>query len=168
MTDIQKKTAGIAITSLVLGILGLLTIWVCVGVLFAIPAVICGHIGYARVAKSGGALSGSGVALAGLITGYLSIALVPIIGLLMAIAVPSFTNARNKSFENSCKNNLRLIEGAREQYALDNANKMTTDWSQLVGTNGYIKDQPVCKQGGVYTLPATLQEQPSCSIHGKL
>ena len=46
MTDVQKKTAGIAITSLVLGIVGLLTIWLCgLGALCAIPAVICGHIG---------------------------------------------------------------------------------------------------------------------------
>ena len=70
MTDMQKKTAGIAITSLVLGIVGLLTFWLCgLGLLCAIPAVICGHIGYARVKKSGGTLAGGRLAMAGLILG---------------------------------------------------------------------------------------------------
>ena len=89
------------------------------------------------------------------------------VSILSSIAIPSFTNARNKAIENSCKNNLRMIELAREQYALDNANKTATDLTQLVSY--FPKDKtPACKQGGVYALPATLQEQPSCSIHGKL
>ena len=59
MTAQQKKTAGIAITSLVLGIIGLLTFWLLgLGLLCALPAVICGHIGYLRVKISAGALTG--------------------------------------------------------------------------------------------------------------
>jgi len=38
----------------------------------------------------------------------------------------------------------------------------------LVGTNAYIKDPPVCKGGGAYTLPATLAAKAACSIHGTL
>ncbi|MCX7007826.1 MAG: DUF4190 domain-containing protein [Kiritimatiellaeota bacterium] len=170
MTEQQKKTAGIAITSLVLGILGLLTIWFCgIGALFAIPAVICGHIGYSRVRKSSGALAGEGVAMAGLITGYVGIGLlVTVIPLLTAIAVPSFMNARTKSMSSSCQNNLRLLDGARQQYALDNSNAVATSMTQLVGTNAYIKYTPVCKGGGTYTLPAKLEDKPACSVHGKL
>jgi competence protein ComGC len=170
MTEQQKKTAGIAITSLVLGILGLLTVWFCgIGGLFAIPAVICGHIGYSRVRKSAGALGGEGVAMAGLITGYIGIGLlVTVIPLLAAIAVPSFVNARNKSMEVSCKNNLRLLEGATQQYALDNSNAVPTSLTQLVGPNAYIKTTPVCIKGGTYTLPAKLDDKPACSLHGKL
>ena len=172
MTDVQKKTAGIAITSLVLGIVGLLTIWLCgLGVLCAIPAVICGHIGYARVKQSAGALAGRGLAMAGLIMGYLSIgllvAIIPI-SLLAAIAVPSFVNARNKSIESSCKNNLRLLDGAMQQYALDNGNALAPGMTALVGTNAYIRETPVCKGGGVYTLPGRLSDGTTCSIHGSL
>ena len=172
MTDVQKKTAGIAITSLVLGIVGLLTIWLCgLGALCAIPAVICGHIGYARVTKSGGALAGRGLALAGLITGYISIALlvaiIPI-SLLSAIAIPSFMQARDTSMRQSCINNLRLLDGAMQQYALDNSNGLASSMTQLVGTNAYIKDLPVCRGGGAYTLPASLDGQTSCSVHGTL
>jgi competence protein ComGC len=169
MTDVQQKTAGIAITSLVLGIVGLLTIWLCgIGVLCAIPAVICGHIGYARVKKSAGALAGDGLALAGLITGYISIGLlVTIIPIQMAIAIPAFMNARAKALEASCQNNLRMIEAARTQYALDH-NGAAPAWAQLIGTKGYFQQPPVCKQGGVYSLPAKLDDKPSCSVHGPL
>jgi prepilin-type N-terminal cleavage/methylation domain-containing protein len=93
---------------------------------------------------------------------------VAIIALLAAIAVPSFMSARTKSMQSSCLNNLRLIDGAMQQYALDYSNTVATTMAQLVGTNGYIKDTPVCKAGGAYTLPATLAVKTSCSVHGTL
>lgn len=90
---------------------------------------------------------------------------VAIIGLLAAIAVPSFINARSKSIQNSCYNNLRLIDGAKDQYALDHSNTAPSALSDLVGTNAYIKATPECKSAGSYTLNA-LGTKPSCSIHG--
>ena len=93
---------------------------------------------------------------------------VAIIALLAAIAVPSFMNARTKSMQSSCFNNLRLIDGAVQQYALDNSNALVASLDLLVGTNAYIKDPPVCKGGGAYTLPATLAAKAACSIHGTL
>jgi hypothetical protein len=41
----------------------------------AIPAVICGHVARAKIRKSGGALSGMGIATAGLILGYIALVL---------------------------------------------------------------------------------------------
>ena len=93
---------------------------------------------------------------------------VAIIGLLAAIAIPMFLSASSKTQQNDCLNNLRLIDGAVQQYALDNTNALATDMSQLVGTNGYIKATPVCFAGGTYTLPAALSAKTSCSIHGSL
>ena len=93
---------------------------------------------------------------------------VAIIALLAAIAVPSFMNARSKSMQSSCQNNLRLIDGAMQQFALDYSNTLATAMTQLVGTNAYIKDTPVCKGGGSYTLPANLGAKTSCSVHGTL
>ena len=93
---------------------------------------------------------------------------VAIIALLAAIAVPSFMNARTKSMQSSCQNNLRLIDGAVQQYALDNSNALAGTMAVLVGTNAYIKDTPACKGGGAYTLPANLGAKTSCSVHGTL
>jgi prepilin-type N-terminal cleavage/methylation domain-containing protein len=88
---------------------------------------------------------------------------VAIIGLLAAIAVPSFISARTKSIQNTCINNLRLIDGAKDQYALDHSNAAPAALADLVGTNAYIKDTPTCKGGGSYTLNA-LGVHASCSL----
>jgi prepilin-type N-terminal cleavage/methylation domain-containing protein len=45
---------------------------------------------------------------------------VAIIGLLAAIAIPNFVQARKTSQTNACINNLRQIDGAKQQWALDN------------------------------------------------
>src|ERR1700749_3519316 len=44
---------------------------------------------------------------------------VAIIGLLAAIAIPNFVRARSTSQQNACINNLRLIDAAQQQYALE-------------------------------------------------
>ena len=53
---------------------------------------------------------------------------VAIIGLLAAIAIPNFVRARAASQQNGCINNLRQIDGAKQQILLeqgDNANRQT-------------------------------------------
>jgi len=66
-----SRTAPTAIWSLVLAILSFPF-----GSLFsAIPAVICGHIARSKIRKSGGALGGKGIAIAGLILGYIALVL---------------------------------------------------------------------------------------------
>ena len=45
---------------------------------------------------------------------------VAIIGLLAAIAIPNFVKARETAQKNACINNLRQIDGAKEQWALEN------------------------------------------------
>ena len=44
---------------------------------------------------------------------------VAIIGLLAAIAIPNFVRARTTSQQNACINNLRLIDSAKQQWALE-------------------------------------------------
>ena len=82
---------------------------------------------------------------------------VAIIGLLAMIAIPSFMRARTTSQMNGCINNLRQIEAAKDQYALENglsnkanitANGAVDDvavFSNLVSfERGYIKQWPLC------------------------
>lgn len=62
----HPKTSGLAVASLVLGILGF-----CTGVT-GIAAVICGHMALSRIKKAAGTLTGSGLAIGGLATGYIT------------------------------------------------------------------------------------------------
>jgi hypothetical protein len=88
-----SKTSAAAIWSLVLGILSLL----CFTLFTGIPAIICGHIARSNVKNSRGALSGEGMALAGLILGYIGTFIVTF-GVLAAIAIPNFIAYRDKAF----------------------------------------------------------------------
>ena len=68
-TSCTPRTAPIAIVSLVLAILS----FFCGAFLTAIPAIVCGHVAWSAIKKSGGALHGKGIAIAGLILGYVAI-----------------------------------------------------------------------------------------------
>ncbi|MDD5704284.1 MAG: prepilin-type N-terminal cleavage/methylation domain-containing protein [Kiritimatiellae bacterium] len=82
-----------------------------------------------------------------------------IIGLLAAIAIPNFLKARNQSIMNACIDNLRVIEGAKELYAMENDNDAPTDLATLVPA--YIKHTPECRAGGAYDI-GSMEEDPTC------
>ena len=79
------QNSGTAIASLVLGCLAFLTCG-----LTSIPAVICGHIALSQISKAAGRLTGNGMAIAGLITGYLTCVLLVMSPILAGIALPVF------------------------------------------------------------------------------
>lgn len=65
------RNSGLAIASMVCGIAGYLTCYF-VGIL-GIPAVICGHMALSQIQNSHEPVAGRGMAIAGLILGYLGI-----------------------------------------------------------------------------------------------
>jgi hypothetical protein len=67
---VQPPTSGLAVTSLVMGIIGILGGWCLLGIP-CVLAVICGHAGLA--ATNGNARSGRGLAVAGLVMGYICV-----------------------------------------------------------------------------------------------
>ena len=160
----QPKTPALAIWSLVLGILSLM----CFSIFAAIPGVICGHMAYSRIKRSTGTLTGEGLAIAGLITGYIGIVLaVMIIPLMLGIAIPNFVRARDMAQTNVCINNLRQIDAAKQQWALEN-NKKGTDTPTQSDLVRYISSKgqfPVCPNRGTYTI-GPVDEPPTCSIAG--
>lgn len=157
------RTSPLAIWSLVLSLLGFVLL--CIGPFFAIPGVICGHLAHSRIKRSGGTLEGHGLALGGLITGYVVIALsVVAIPMMAAIAIPNFVKARSTAQRNACINNLRQIDAAKEQWSLEekkDAGAIPTeaDLKSYFGEDGL----PMCPAKGSYTLKP-LGELPVCSI----
>lgn len=90
---------------------------------------------------------------------------VAIIGLLAAIAIPNFVKARKRAQTNGCINNLRQIDGAKEQWALENK-KTTNDTVEETDIDSYMKKQPLCPATGLntsYTYGA-IGTDPTCSI----
>jgi prepilin-type N-terminal cleavage/methylation domain-containing protein len=99
---------------------------------------------------------------------------VAIIGLLAAIAIPNFIRARTTSQQNACINNLRQLDGAKQQWALERkASQNTTPVSSDIqpylgrGVNGTL---PTCPSDSSSTFTvsytiANLNTAPSCRIN---
>lgn len=80
---VPEKNSGLAIASLVCGIASFLLL-----LLTGIPAIICGHMALGKIKKSQGSLGGRGMAITGLILGYVSILLTLVVAALAALATP--------------------------------------------------------------------------------
>jgi len=82
----------------------------------------------------------------------------------VAVALPSFIRARNTPSAASCINFLRQLDGAKQQWALEN-HKATNDAPSWPEITPYLKNPAVCPHGGTYTL-GRVSELPKCSIGG--
>lgn len=160
---VQPKPPGVAVASLVLGILS----FVCLGPFGSIPAVICGHVAQGKIKAAAGTLGGYGIALAGLITGYVNLALsVLLIPLYLAIAIPAFSGARDAAMTNACINNLRIIDSAKDQWSIVK-NRPMGETPREHDLYEYFREGalPTCPKGGAYTL-GPVGEPPTCSVPG--
>src|SRR3954454_12546550 len=96
---------------------------------------------------------------------------VAIIALLAAIAVPGFLRARKRSQASRIINDLRLIDSAVDQYAIEN-NKasgqavLTADWTNYLkkGTNLYVTGKDIL--GNDYG-PQTVDSLPKVPTNTK-
>ena len=102
---------------------------------------------------------------------------VAIIGILIAIAIPSFFRAREVSRSRACQSNLVQIDGAKQQYGTENnvAFDHGVTWAELTEApedapegHVYLRNIPVCPVAGDtpgYEL-GNLNEMPSCDVDG--
>jgi len=93
---------------------------------------------------------------------------VAIIGLLAAIAIPNFVKARTTSQQNACINNLRQLDGAVQQYALENKLSSGSSWATS-NLKPYIKldsnsNIPACPASGTYDATGVVSNAPKCSL----
>ena len=104
----DAKTSGLAVASLILGILFLIFP-------AAILAIILGHISRSQIRDSAGRIKGAGMALAGLILGYAGVAVIPIL-IIAAIAIPNLLRSKMAANEASAVGSLRTLYVAATTY----------------------------------------------------
>lgn len=93
---------------------------------------------------------------------------VVIIGVILNIAAPNMVRARERTRSRACVSNLRRIDGAKEQWAMDTrarAGATGPAMTLLVGPARYIKANPVCPSNGSYTIN-NLGTHPACNTAG--
>lgn len=93
---------------------------------------------------------------------------VAIIGLLAAIAIPNFVKARANSQASACINNLRQLDAACNEWALEKGKTTTQTFTLSTDLTPYIKMNaassiPPCPAGGTYVLSA-VGTSPTCSL----
>ncbi|HTV63766.1 MAG TPA: DUF4190 domain-containing protein [Verrucomicrobiae bacterium] len=113
---IPAKTSALAITSLVLGILGLFSCGVT-----AFIGLILGIIAMVKVQSSGGKLKGFGLALAGTIVSALFVFMIPIFA---AMLLPALAAAKQRAQEINCVNSEKTLVSATRMYSDDHTNSL--------------------------------------------
>jgi len=159
------ETSGKAIASLICGI-----------VLFVFPsaiaAIILGHLSLSDIRRAGGRLTGSGLATTGLVLGYMGVAVIPIVLIVAAIAIPNLLRAKMAANEASAVGYVRTIETAAISYQATYSNGYPPDLRAMGGNTNANCDHaglidPALtsgqKSGYVFTyvaLPAMEDSQP--------
>lgn len=77
-----------------------------------------------------------------------------IIGILMAVAIPSFLNQRNKAYDATAKTNLRKAATAEEIYSTDNHGNYQTETLSPSDTGALSTIEPTLKSDPVVTATA--------------
>jgi prepilin-type processing-associated H-X9-DG protein len=152
--NINSQNTGLAITSMILGICSIV---LCLGPIAGLPAVICGHIAKGKIKR--GEAGGSAMALAGLITGYIGLAVIFLYLLMLpAMLLPALSQARESARKISCTSNLKQIGLALRMYS--NANDEAfphldgAEGLEMLRKNGFLEAPQcfVCPSAG--TKPA--------------
>ncbi|MCH8054331.1 MAG: DUF4190 domain-containing protein [Planctomycetes bacterium] len=113
-TTLRERRAGLAIASLVLGIVGFCTVGIA-----GIVGVILGIVALVKAANEPQVDRGRGFAIAGIVTGAVS--LLMILPLMVAILLPSLSRARELAKRSVCGANLRSVEISLRTYVDDYA-----------------------------------------------
>ena len=142
------ETDGKALGSLILGILAIFPF----GLFTGIPAIVLGHMSKSSIAKSMGRLKGEGMATAGLVMGYISVAFIPLILIIAAIAIPNLLRARIAANEAGAASTVRTVNVAQETYAAQYPDK------------GYARDLSTLGPGPT----GTCQEAAGTQVHACL
>ena len=81
--------------------------------------------------------------------------------LIAGVILPNFLAATSTRSMNACVNNLRQLDGAKQQWMLENrrAKGDAVTWDDI---KPYIKTPMICPRGGTYIL-GRVGELPRCS-----
>jgi hypothetical protein len=84
---------------------------------------------------------------------------------LVAATLPELMRARVTPAVNSCVNNLRQLDGARQQWELEKHRTTNDPPPSMADLHAYLRQRLVCPQGGTYTL-GRVGEPPKRSLGG--
>ncbi len=121
----RPKTSGMAIASLVLGILGICGVTALVGLILGIVSLV-------KISRSQGRLSGNGLAIAGIcVSGFMLLFSIPF---LLGLTLPALAKAKQRAQTINCVNNVKQLALAVRIYATDNEDRFppAANWCDAI------------------------------------
>jgi prepilin-type N-terminal cleavage/methylation domain-containing protein len=87
---------------------------------------------------------------------------VGIMAVLLTIAVPNFLRARAVARQRTCLQNMRQIDNAKDQHAMEN--RLADGTACVMGdlVPGFMRNTPTCPTGGIYTV-GVIGTKATCS-----
>jgi prepilin-type processing-associated H-X9-DG protein len=149
---VAPQTSGLAVASLVLGILG------CFGIT-ALAGLALGIVSLVRIKNSQGRLSGTGIAVAGTAVSAVFLLLMPV---WLALSLPAVAKAKSKAQSVACMNNVKQLCLAAIIYANDHNDQLppATTWCDAL--------QPSVGMPQVYQCPAAPGARSGYGFNSKL
>lgn len=95
---------------------------------------------------------------------------VAIIGLLACVAIPNWVHARTNSQTNTCINNLRQIDAAKQQWAIE-TKQSTNATPAFTDISSFLKSVVLCPAGGPNStfnssyIIGNVATKPTCQIY---
>jgi type IV pilus assembly protein PilA len=97
-----------------------------------------------------------------------SLVVLVLVGAILAVFIPNFIKARGTRAASACINNLRQIDAAANEFALENGKRTGDKISFPNDLTPYIKLNsagkiPPCPNGGTYSI-SIVGDKPTCSL----
>ncbi len=128
----EPRLSKLAVFSMLLGVLGFLTILL-LGIVPAVIALICGHVALIKIRHHRPPLRGRLAAYIGLFTGYATVLLTPLFAIAIAVAIPLVNSAHHQNQERNRLDHASELFRACETYARDHNDRYPKSWDQLEG-----------------------------------
>lgn len=119
--------------SLLCGLMAFFTILIFVGAFFAIIAIVSGHVAINRIRHSSGRLGGDGLAMSGIVLGYVALVGTSILMLLLVISYQPAGRYLVQYRQQQSMRHATHLYLAAESYARDHRGAYPKQWEDLKG-----------------------------------
>ncbi len=151
MTGAQKKTLGMAVASLILGLFFIIPF---INLLTGLVAITLGVIALVKISNNQDTLKGKGLAITGISLGALGVLMIPVLGMLAAIAIPNFLMARINAYDAGARSNIKMLSSAIETYQASNGSYPEDEEELFSADPPYLPDtfRNKVRMGYVFTV----------------
>jgi predicted Zn finger-like uncharacterized protein/prepilin-type processing-associated H-X9-DG protein len=152
----QQESNGLAVASLIFGIIGLF-----IPVIPSIVGVILGILGLKKTKDP--RVGGKGLAIAGIAVSCASFLM---LGCMMSILLPSLNRARETANRVKCASNLRQIGQALLLYSNENRGRYPADFQRLLTTQDITSEAFCCPStNATPAAPGGTPQQQAAALH---